>query len=124
MADKHSTLHYPYRRINGHKHALHRIRAEATLGKPLPPKAVVHHADGSMNVDAPLVICQDQCYHMLLHARLEAFRVCGNPDWRPCSYCRRHDDISRMKKLHHGKTCYFRHRECHNKYEAERKRSK
>lgn len=77
-----------YRRIsvNGYLKYLHVIRAEAALGKPLPPKAEVHHADGSMNDDAPLVICEDRAYHFLLHARMRVKRAGGNPNIE--SFCR------------------------------------
>lgn len=61
-----------YRRINinGNIYSLHRLRAEAALGHPLPEGAVVHHANGTTSDDSPLVICQDQAYHLLLHARM------------------------------------------------------
>lgn len=60
-----------YRMASGRKRqTLHRRRAELALGKPLPRGAEVHHADGSMRDDAPLVICQDRAYHMLLHKRM------------------------------------------------------
>jgi hypothetical protein len=60
-----------YRMATGRqRQTLHRRRAEKALGKPLPPGAEVHHADGSMRDDAPLVICQDRAYHMLLHKRM------------------------------------------------------
>lgn len=63
---------YRGRRHNGRADTLHRVRAEIALGKPLPPGAVVHHADGSKNDNAPLVICQNENYHRLLHARMRA----------------------------------------------------
>lgn len=68
---------------------LHRLRAERALGKPLPPTAVVHHADGSKSGFAPLVICQDQGYHKLLHALMRVKAAGGNP-WTDkwCSHCR------------------------------------
>lgn len=68
---------------------LHRLRAEKAFGKPLPAGVVVHHADGTKHDDAPLVICQDQSYHALLHARMRIFKAGGNPDmdaW--CCYCK------------------------------------
>lgn len=67
---------------------IHRIRAEAALGKPLPAQAVVHHADGSKRADAQLVICQDNAYHLLLHARMRVVKAGGNPNTdRVCSRC-------------------------------------
>lgn len=60
-----------YRMAAGRRRqTLHRRRAEQALGKPLPPGVEVHHADGSKADDAPLVICQDRAYHMLLHQRM------------------------------------------------------
>jgi hypothetical protein len=68
---------------------LHIVRAERALGKPLPPGAVVHHADGSKADDAPLVICQDQSYHLLLHLRMRIRAAGGNPDTDAvCGHCR------------------------------------
>lgn len=69
---------------------LHRVRAERALGKPLPLGAVVHHADGSKDDDAPLVICQDETYHRLLHRLLRIHQAGGNPFTdRICFKCRR-----------------------------------
>jgi len=59
---------------------VHRLRAEKALGKPLPPRAIVHHADGSRDENAPLVICQDIAYHCLLHARMRVRAASGNPN--------------------------------------------
>lgn len=71
---------------NGRSAFFHRIRAEHALGKPLPNGAVVHHADGSKDIDAPLVICQDHAYHMLLHRRMRVKVAGGNPNTdRMCS---------------------------------------
>jgi hypothetical protein len=68
---------------------LHRLRAEAALGKPLPEGAEVHHADGSRSDSAPLVICQDHAYHSLLHARMKIIKMGGNPDTdRFCGACK------------------------------------
>jgi hypothetical protein len=78
-----------YRQTNrGRRVFLHVQRAEKALGKLLPPGAIVHHADGSRRDDAPLVICQDQAYHMQLHARMRIQAAGGNP-WTDalCSRC-------------------------------------
>jgi len=68
---------------------VHRQRAEHALGHPLPPGAVVHHADGSKAEDAPLVICENNAYHRLLHARMRVKAAGGNPNTdKICFRCR------------------------------------
>lgn len=82
---------YPQRQLaDGRIGTLHRIRAEAALGKPLPIGAVVHHPDeDKSNPDARLVICQDNTYHMLLHARMRTVAAGGNPNTDAvCARCR------------------------------------
>jgi hypothetical protein len=98
---------YPKKFVKGHRHRLvktksyraislagrwarlHVRRAERALGKPLPPKAVVHHADGSKGDHAPLVICQDQAFHALLHVRMRVRAAGGDPDTDAlCGHCR------------------------------------
>lgn len=51
----------------------HRVLAEKALGKPLPPKAIVHHtqARDDNHGYCKLVICPDQEYHLLIHKRME-----------------------------------------------------
>jgi hypothetical protein len=67
----------------------HRIRAERALGRPLPEGVEVHHADGTKRADAPLVICPDRAYHMLLHQRMRVVKAGGNPNTdRVCGRCR------------------------------------
>ncbi len=51
----------------------HILIAEKALGKPLPPKVVVHHVNETKD-SGPLVICQDDNYHKLLHKRMRARR--------------------------------------------------
>ena len=90
----------------------------AALGKPLPPRAQVHHANEitSDNRHANLVICEDAAYHKLLHKRLAAFRACGHPDWRRCYVCRRWDSPANLSRAAtsqpYHKACWAqRHRE-------------
>lgn len=80
-----------YRRLQntaGVEKYVHQHRAEQALGKSLPLGTVVHHADGSKADDAPLVICQDEAYHRLLHLRMRIVRAGGDPETqRVCSSC-------------------------------------
>ncbi len=72
----------------GRRIQVHRLRAERALGKTLPSGAVVHHADGSKHSDAPLVVCQNEAYHQLLHRRMRIRRAGGNPNTdRICCTC-------------------------------------
>lgn len=70
--------------------AVHRYRAECALGRPLPKSTRVHHADGTTRDDAPLVICESDAYHKLLHVRMNVLRAGGNPNSdKICQDCRR-----------------------------------
>jgi hypothetical protein len=103
----------------GKKHAktIHTVRAERALGKSLPKGAIVHHADGSKNPNTQLVICQDQSYHAMLHARQRVATAGGNPNTdRICGSC------GLVKKLEefHVRWCSYQGRahkckECTNK---------
>ncbi len=75
--------------ITGKRLALHILRAERALGRPLPPGAEVHHVDCLKTDDAPLVICQDNSYHKLLHVRMRVRAAGGDPNTQAvCSACR------------------------------------
>lgn len=85
------TGQYVAREIDDKREWEHRIIAARVLGKPLPPKAQVHHVDddGRNNANDNLVICQDAAYHKDLHRRRRILRAGGNPHtdyW--CSGCR------------------------------------
>jgi hypothetical protein len=65
--------------------------AERTLGKPLPHKAVVHHIDNNKlnNDPSNLVVCLNQAYHLLLHARQRVMDAGGDPNiQKVCKVCR------------------------------------
>lgn len=96
---------------NGIRFREHVTIAEAALGRPLPRGAVVHHADEnpSNNARSNLVICPSAKYHKLLHMRINALKICGNPNWRKCPYCGEYDDTTNMR----GEQCgRFVHRKC------------
>jgi hypothetical protein len=100
----------------------HVIVAEKALGKPLPKCAVVHHFNEAKADNSPtnLVVCPSQKYHMLLHHRMKALAACGNPDWRPCHRCSKHDAIANMYFT--GKQ--YRHRSCEREYHQSWKANK
>jgi len=91
--------------------ATHVLRAEHALGRSLPPGAQVHHADGTKNIESPLVICQDAAYHFLLHVRLRVKRAGGDPNTdRICTICKTVKPIAAfvkytMKKQKKQKWC-------------------
>lgn len=93
----------------------HVLVAERVLGKFLPLGAVIHHTDKcntSDNSPGNLVICQDQSYHNLLHARMEALEACGNADWRKCWICKDYDDV--LNLVQSGTSRFHQH--CRNAY--------
>jgi hypothetical protein len=78
-----------YRKKYGsHGSLFHRWRAAEALGKPLAAGSVVHHVDGTKGDNSPLVICQDDAYHVELHRKLRVIAAGGNP-WtdRICCIC-------------------------------------
>lgn len=98
------TKFYRLLTVDGVLRAVHRLRAESALGKPLPPRAVVHHADGSRSENAPLVICEDASYHLLLHIRMRVKRAGGNPNTDAmCCRCHRALPLAHFRKSTHGR---------------------
>jgi hypothetical protein len=95
----------------------HVLVASAAFGKPLPPKAEVHHVNGRRADNEPknLVICPDNAYHTLLHVRTVAYRACGHADWRKCQFCGGWDRPDRL--YIHGRHAH--HRACRVAYRRE-----
>lgn len=59
----------------------HIVLAEKALGKKLPKKARVHHMNEKRDDNHSyfnLVICPNESYHKLLHARMERFKSVNN----------------------------------------------
>jgi len=98
--------------------------SEKALGKPIPPKARVHHFDGDTSNDHEnLVICESQTYHSFLHQRKRAFDSCGIASWRKCRYCGEYDDPRNLYISPPPRTQSC-HRKCKNRYERDRYRKK
>ncbi len=93
--------------------------AEKELGKPLPPKAVVHHADGN-KLSFNLVICQDQSYHRLLHTRMNAYLKTGDAEKRPCAYCHEYDSLNNLVAKNNNIGNFHYHQSCSNNYNRKR----
>lgn len=94
----------------------HLLVAERALGYPVPATCEVHHVNEirSDNRGCNLVICQDSAYHKLLHARLRAYRGCGNPDAKRCWLCHQWDVDLKVR----GRS-YF-HLDCFNSYQRQK----
>jgi hypothetical protein len=102
----------------------HILIAEKVLGKFLPLNAVIHHVNETRN-SGPLVICQDDNYHKLLHLRMRAYKACGHVNWRKCIICKQYDApenlfMSKDKKIYH-KSCFHEYRR--EKYKSKKNQS-
>lgn len=67
-----TTAGYVLLTVDGKRIYEHVYLAEKALGKPLPPKGVVHHMNENPADNLTpfnLVVCPDQAYHMLLRKR-------------------------------------------------------
>lgn len=98
----------------------HILIAENVLGKPLPPKAVIHHVDGDRQNNSPnnLVICEDNNYHKLLHQRMNALKFGGDKNMRKCIHCKKYDYPKKLTIC--GNTVY--HKTCEKLCGFERRR--
>lgn len=82
---------YVYRTVSPNaRKGEHVIIAESALGRPMPEKAVVHHWDENPlnNFPSNLVICENQTYHLLLHARTARIKDTGSFALKRCFCCK------------------------------------
>lgn len=98
--------------------AEHIYIVSGVLGRPIPSGACVHHVNSVRddNRNSNLVLCESTEYHQLLHTRQRALRVCGNPNWRKCQFCKVYDDPAAL--AHTLKGNY--HRSCKALWERKR----
>jgi hypothetical protein len=105
----------------------HILVAEKALGRALPDGAEIHHFNEvrSDNANRNLVICQDDAYHKLLHARATALRACGNANWLRCAYCKNYDDPANLTRVprRNRPSPQARHRKCFAEYQTQRRKS-
>ncbi len=87
--------------------------AERVLGRYLPDGAVVHHVNEKKgdNRNDNLVICQDDAYHFLLHARQKASAATGNSESRKCFICKCWDLPSSLTNLRTRQSVWY-HSHC------------
>lgn len=78
----------------------HRAVAERVLGKPLPPGSSIHHVNEDKTDNRPcnLVICENEAYHQLLHARMSAKAACGHAHWWKCQFCKQWDEPENLRR--------------------------
>ncbi len=93
--------------------------AEMALGNPLPRGAVVHHVNSIRSDDRKLnlVVCENNGYHMTLHANRKAFDACGHKNWRRCCVCKEYDDLKNLIRTTH-RTIF--HQKCRNEIARQR----
>jgi len=67
---------YKTYRIDGKLIYEHVLKAEQVLNKKLPTEVIIHHVDGDNlnNENSNLVICPNQAYHLLIHARMRLLK--------------------------------------------------
>lgn len=93
----------------------HILIAEKALGKLLPNKAQIHHANGIKSDNRTpfnIIICQDRKYHSLLEQRARAYYACGHANWRKCWICQKWDAPDNL--VIYGR--HAQHRDCKLKY--------
>lgn len=90
MKGRQTLTDYARQHVGGDRsRRVHRVRVEQVLGRVLPRSVVIHHADGTRGLTSTLVVCPNQAYHKLLHARMRVVVAGGNPNTESiCAHCR------------------------------------
>jgi hypothetical protein len=68
----------------------HVLKVEKILGHKINPKIAIHHINKNRkdNRGSNLIVCQDQGYHLFIHARQRIVDAGGNPrNDKICSHC-------------------------------------
>lgn len=92
---------------------MHRLLVEKALGRKLKGAECVHHVDGNKanNTPSNLVVCPDQSYHALLHARQRVVDKGGNPETE--KYCKYHGELHKKEEFSKNHRMYDgRHNVC------------
>lgn len=84
---------------HGNDKYVHRTKVEKLLGRKLTTKECVHHLDFNKenNGNTNLVVCPNQEYHFLLHARQRILNLGGHPDTH--AYCDYHKSLHLKEKF-------------------------
>lgn len=107
----------------------HVVVAEKALGKSLPKGALVHHWNEVKTDNRPenLLVCPNDAYHLLIHARMRALKACGDPNWCKCRICKQYDDPSNLSSCvvsikKRPSQIYRYHRDCNSERARNRNR--
>lgn len=80
----------------------------------------MHHWDEDRSNSRPenLAIFPDEAYHNLIHMRMEAYKVCGNPNFLRCYVCKKYDDPTSLVPVRKPgrRVTTFYHSDCRNAY--------
>ena len=95
----------------------HRKVAERAIGRPLPLSAVVHHRNEIRSDNRPcnLVICENNSYHLLLHARARAYAATGSVLGAQCTFCKKwhlQTDADIKTRFRNGRRWFSYHPSC------------
>jgi hypothetical protein len=101
--------------LDGERRREYRVRVERALGRRLKRTECVHH-----HSEQQLVACQDQGYHLFLHARTRVVQAGGDPNTqRMCGRCQTVKNIQDFSPRAHNPRSY-ECKACRRQYELRR----